>query len=80
MTQLRLVEEACEALGLPWSFSSPLSYLGLRVLKKEGYEADDIIATYTRLAQENGHRVTIISPDKVAASIPELMFPLPLTC
>ncbi len=30
----------------------------------EGYEADDLIATYTRLAREAGAEVTIVSSDK----------------
>lgn len=38
--------------------------LGVSWIKVEGYEADDLIATYARRAEENGHRVMIISPDK----------------
>jgi DNA polymerase-1 len=30
----------------------------------EGFEADDLIATYARLAREAGHQVTIVSSDK----------------
>ena len=36
----------------------------LACIEKEGFEADDIIATYTRLAREAGVRVTIVSSDK----------------
>lgn len=49
--QFPLVRAAAEALGLPVSSS-------------DGYEADDIIATYARLAKEQGIKVTIISSDK----------------
>eukprot|EP01117_Protostelium_nocturnum_P015199 TRINITY_DN5861_c0_g1_i1.p1 TRINITY_DN5861_c0_g1~~TRINITY_DN5861_c0_g1_i1.p1 ORF type:complete len:1203 (-),score=391.20 TRINITY_DN5861_c0_g1_i1:7-3588(-) len=37
---------------------------GIPSLKVEGYEADDLIATYCRIAKEQGHKVTIVSPDK----------------
>ncbi|MEL6285869.1 MAG: DNA polymerase I [Pseudomonadota bacterium] len=33
-------------------------------LEQEGYEADDLIATYTRRAEQLGARVTIVSSDK----------------
>ncbi|MSU91345.1 DNA polymerase I [Rhodobacteraceae bacterium 2CG4] len=33
-------------------------------IEKEGFEADDIIATYARMAREAGGRVTIVSSDK----------------
>lgn len=33
-------------------------------IEKEGYEADDLIATYARIAGEAGARVTIVSSDK----------------
>ena len=36
----------------------------LACIEKEGFEADDIIATYARLAREAGARVTIVSSDK----------------
>eukprot|EP01127_Copromyxa_protea_P021264 TRINITY_DN7269_c0_g1_i1.p1 TRINITY_DN7269_c0_g1~~TRINITY_DN7269_c0_g1_i1.p1 ORF type:complete len:1237 (+),score=291.21 TRINITY_DN7269_c0_g1_i1:29-3739(+) len=49
--QFELLEDACAALGVT-------------CIKIEGYEADDIIATYATKAEENGHRVIIISPDK----------------
>ncbi|MEM6637981.1 MAG: DNA polymerase I [Pseudomonadota bacterium] len=37
---------------------------GIACIEKEGYEADDLIATYARLAREAGGRVTILSSDK----------------
>lgn len=49
--QFPLVREAARALNLA-------------VVEKEGYEADDLIATYTRIAHETGHEVIIISSDK----------------
>jgi DNA polymerase-1 len=49
--QFPLVRQAAEALNLP-------------VIDKKGYEADDIIATYTRMAKEAGYRVTVVSSDK----------------
>ncbi len=37
---------------------------GVACVEKAGYEADDLIATYARLAREAGARCTIVSSDK----------------
>ncbi|MBP7242276.1 DNA polymerase I [Amaricoccus sp.] len=49
--QFGLIREATRAFGLP-------------CLEMAGFEADDLIATYARLAREAGGRVTIVSADK----------------
>ena len=49
--QFALIREATRAFNLP-------------CIEMEGFEADDLIATYTRLAREAGARVTIVSSDK----------------
>lgn len=49
--QFPLIREAAMAFGLP-------------VAELEGFEADDLIATYARLAREKGQTVTIVSSDK----------------
>ena len=49
--QFALIRESVEAFGLPQS-------------EMEGYEADDLIATYAKQAAAAGHRVTIVSSDK----------------
>ncbi|HAT36452.1 MAG TPA: DNA polymerase I, partial [Rhodospirillaceae bacterium] len=49
--QFSLVKEAAEAFGLP-------------AIEMQGFEADDIIATYARLGAEAGAKVTIVSSDK----------------
>jgi DNA polymerase-1 len=49
--QMPYAKEACEALGV-------------KVLEQEGYEADDLIATYTRMALEAGVSVVVVSSDK----------------
>ncbi len=49
--QFGLIREAVEAFCLP-------------CLELEGYEADDLIATYARLASAQGRPVTIVSSDK----------------
>lgn len=38
--------------------------MGLKAVDKEGFEADDLIATYARQAREKGAQVTIVSSDK----------------
>jgi DNA polymerase-1 len=38
--------------------------LNIRMIEKPGYEADDIIGTVARLAEEKGYNVVIISGDK----------------
>src|SRR5690606_15188168 len=49
--QFALVREAATALGLP-------------IAEVKDFEADDVIATYTKLAREAGIEVTIVSSDK----------------
>lgn len=49
--QFPLIRQASDAFGLP-------------PIEKDGYEADDLIATYARLAQEQGREVVIVSSDK----------------
>ena len=49
--QFPLMRDATRAFGVP-------------AVQKAGYEADDLIATYSRLAREAGAKVTIVSSDK----------------
>lgn len=49
--QFPLIREATEAFGIP-------------AIALEGYEADDLIATYARIARETGKTVTVVSSDK----------------
>ena len=49
--QFKIIREAVEAFNLP-------------SIQLEGYEADDIIATYAKRAEAQGDRVTIVSSDK----------------
>ena len=49
--QFGLIREATEAFSIPQ-------------IEVEGYEADDIIATYCRYAHEQGRKATIVSSDK----------------
>ena len=49
--QFPLIRQAVETLNISW-------------IELEGYEADDLIATYTRIAHDKGWFVRIISADK----------------
>ncbi|WP_406604017.1 DNA polymerase I [Bartonella gliris] len=49
--QFALIRQATKAFNLP-------------CIEKEGFEADDLIATYAHLATQNGAKTTIISSDK----------------
>ena len=49
--QFNLIREATRAFNVP-------------CIELAGYEADDLIATYARLARERGQEVTVVSSDK----------------
>jgi len=49
--QFPLFREAAEAFNIP-------------AIEMEGYEADDLIATYAKIATEQGKKVTIVGTDK----------------
>lgn len=51
ISQFSLVRQACEAFGLP-------------VLESEGFEADDLLASYAVAAAHKGEKVTLVSSDK----------------
>ncbi|MGE5839380.1 MAG: 5'-3' exonuclease, partial [Deltaproteobacteria bacterium] len=38
--------------------------LGLAMVEKEGYEADDVIGTLARLGEEQGYRIMVVTGDK----------------
>jgi len=38
--------------------------LGLAMIEKEGYEADDVIGTLARMAEEQGYKITVVTGDK----------------
>lgn len=44
-------------------------HLGLHAVQQRGYEADDLIATYARLADEEGWETVIVSSDKDLMSL-----------
>ena len=39
-------------------------HLGIAMLEEQGYEADDIIGTLARIAEEGGYQVVVVSGDK----------------
>lgn len=41
-----------------------LKYMNITVIEKEGYEADDILGTLSKIGEENGLEVTILSGDR----------------
>ena len=49
--QFPLIRQATEAFNIPW-------------IEMEGFEADDLIATYARIATEKGWKTRIVSGDK----------------
>ncbi len=49
--QFALIREATRAFGVP-------------CIERDGFEADDLIATFARMAAEAGHEVVIVSSDK----------------
>ena len=49
--QFSIIREATEAFDIP-------------AIEMDGYEADDLIATYARIATEQGRKVTIVGSDK----------------
>jgi DNA polymerase-1 len=51
IAQLPLIREVCEGFRIP-------------MLELPGYEADDLIATYTKLAREEGYDVVVVASDK----------------
>jgi DNA polymerase-1 len=49
--QFPIMREACQAFNIP-------------IVEKEGFEADDLIATYTKHAKQRGMKTVIVSSDK----------------
>ena len=59
--QVPLMKEVLTAMGVP-------------ILTKEGYEADDILGTIAKREQKDGYEVTILSGDRDLYS-----FPIPIS-
>ncbi len=41
-----------------------ISAFNIRVIEKQGFEADDLIGTYAKLAQQQGFEVVMVTGDK----------------
>lgn len=48
------LEPLCEIMGA----------VSIPVLMKKGYEADDVIGTFAKIAEKEGHTVYMVTPDK----------------
>lgn len=69
--QKKFAEYKIQRPAMPESLSSQMDFIkqviaayGIKVLEKEGYEADDIIAALSKKAKQKGMKTTIISSDK----------------
>ena len=51
------------AVQIP-AIKSIIKNLNLKMIEKEGYEADDVIGTLARISEEKGYNVVIVSGDK----------------
>lgn len=65
-TRPPMQEEMVQQIDLTYE---AINKLGLSVLMLDGFEADDIIGTLARRAEENGRKVLIISSDKDLAQL-----------
>ena len=65
-TRPAMQEEMVQQIDLTYE---AIRKLGLSVLMQDGYEADDIIGTLARRAEQSGRKVLIISSDKDLAQL-----------
>lgn len=49
--------------------SEAVQALGIACIRVSGYEADDLLATYAKMASDAGHEVLVVSPDKDALQL-----------
>ena len=57
--------------GMPEELKEQVPYLkeiltamNIKIMEKEGYEADDVIGTLSQMAEKNGMKVSVISGDR----------------